>query len=70
MAEQNFIHTGNDYADQLFYERFMEDPILNALLDYLTQKGILDDWGKFEALVNKHCTMLVLAMEKTARDLR
>lgn len=63
----NWIKTGNEFADSIFTARFLEDPIMQALVDYLEAKGVLNK-VEFAQYVNEHCRADVEARERLSRE--
>jgi len=59
----DWIKTGNNYADSILMDRYMNDPIMIALVDYLEFKGILNQ-DEFAQFVNEHCRADVVTREK------
>jgi len=47
----------------MFMDRYMNDPIIIALVDYLEFKGILNQ-VEFAQFVNEHCRADVVTREK------
>lgn len=63
----DWIKTGNGFADSVFMSRFLEDPVLLALVDYLEAKGVLNK-VEFAQFVNEHCRAAVEVREKLSRE--
>jgi hypothetical protein len=65
----NWIDTGNPYADDVLYKRFMDDPVLQALIEYLERKGLLNK-VEFAKFLNDRCRVAVEEREEAIREQR
>lgn len=62
-----WIKTDNVFANAIFQNRLVNDPILAALIDLLVQKGIVNP-VELGAAINERCQALVNAREIVQRD--
>ena len=63
----NWINTGNDFADSIFYDQFVENPVMLALVDYLIKAQVINK-SEFEELANKYCKANSQARAKYSHD--
>ena len=60
-----FIKTDNDFANEEFRARLVNDPVLAALIDLLVAKGIVNQVELGKA-INDRCQALVSAKKSLA----
>lgn len=65
----NWIDTGNLYADEMLFKRFMDDTVFQALIEYLAVKGVLNK-VEFATFLNERCRATVAATETVAQEAR